>query len=89
MALTAERKQELIRNFQLAPNDTGSVEVQAAILTDRINYLTEHLKSFKKDNHTRYGLLKLVSKRRRLLDYLKRTAEARYKKLIEILNLRR
>jgi small subunit ribosomal protein S15 len=89
MSLTVERKSELIKNFQLASNDTGSVEVQTALLTDRINYLTEHLKAHKKDEHCRRGLLNLVSKRRRLLDYLKRTAQERYLKLIETLKLRR
>jgi small subunit ribosomal protein S15 len=89
MALTVERKAALIKEYQGAANDTGSVEVQTALLTERINYLTEHLKEFKKDNHSRYGLLKLVGQRRKLLDYLKRTAKERYTKLIEKLNIRR
>lgn len=88
MALTAERTQQIVKEFQRSPNDTGSVEVQTAILTERINYLTAHLKSFKKDEHTRRGLLNLVSQRRRLLSYLKRTETDRYRKLIEALNLR-
>ena len=89
MSLTAERKTELIKQFQMSENDVGSVEVQTAILTERINYMTEHLKAFKKDNHSRRGLLRMVSRRRSLLDYLKRTAHDRYTKLIGALNIRR
>ena len=71
MSITAERKQELIKEFATKDGDTGSPEVQVAVLTERINNLTEHFKSHKKDNHSRRGLLKLVSQRRKLLDYVK------------------
>lgn len=89
MSITAERKAELIKQFATSAGDTGSPEVQVAILTERINNLTEHFKSHKKDNHSRRGLLALVSQRRSLLDYLKRKDEARYQTLIEKLELRR
>ncbi|WP_281354912.1 30S ribosomal protein S15 [Chelativorans xinjiangense] len=89
MSITAERKQELLKEFATASGDTGSPEVQVAILTERIKNLTEHFKDHKKDNHSRRGLLKLVSQRRRLLDYVKRKDEERYKTLIERLGLRR
>ncbi len=89
MSITAERKQELIKEFALKPDDTGSPEVQVAILTERITNLTEHFKSHKKDNHSRRGLLKLVSQRRRLLDYVKGKDEARYQALIKRLGIRR
>ncbi|MCT7374543.1 30S ribosomal protein S15 [Chelativorans sp. EGI FJ00035] len=89
MSITAERKQELLKEFATANGDTGSPEVQVAILTERIINLTEHFKDHKKDNHSRRGLLKLVSQRRRLLDYVKRKDEGRYKTLIERLGLRR
>ena len=89
MSITAERKQELIKEYSTGSNDTGSPEVQVAILTERINNLTEHFKSHKKDNHSRRGLLMLVSKRRRLLDYLKVKEEARYQDLIQRLGIRR
>lgn len=89
MSITAERKTELIHEYRQADNDTGSPEVQVAILTDRIVTLTEHFKEHKKDNHSRRGLLKMVSKRRRLLDYLKSKDEARYQTLIGRLGLRR
>ena len=89
MSITAERKKELMAEFATAKGDTGSPEVQVAILSERIRNLTEHFKDHKKDNHSRRGLLKLVSLRRRLLDYLKNTDEARYKTLIEKLGLRR
>jgi small subunit ribosomal protein S15 len=89
MSITAERKQALIKEHAQAKNDTGSPEVQVAILSERIANLTEHFKTHKKDNHSRRGLLKLVSQRRRLLDYLKDRDEKRYTTLIERLNLRR
>ncbi|MFC6489483.1 30S ribosomal protein S15 [Nitratireductor sp. GCM10026969] len=89
MSITAERKQELLKEFATASGDTGSPEVQVAILTERIKNLTEHFKDHKKDNHSRRGLLKLVSQRRRLLDYVKRKDESRYKTLIERLGVRR
>jgi small subunit ribosomal protein S15 len=89
MSITAERKQALIKEHAQGNNDTGSPEVQVAILTERITNLTEHFKTHKKDNHSRRGLLKLVSQRRRLLDYLKDRDEKRYAALIERLNLRR
>lgn len=89
MSITVERKQALIKEHAQGKNDTGSPEVQVAILTERITNLTEHFKTHKKDNHSRRGLLKLVSQRRRLLDYLKDRDEKRYAALIERLNLRR
>ena len=89
MSITPERKQELIREYATAANDTGSPEVQVAILTERINNLTEHFKGHKKDNHSRRGLLALVSQRRSLLDYLKGKDEARYQTLIGKLGIRR
>ena len=82
-------KQEIIAKFQLHEGDTGSPEVQIALLTDRINHLNEHLKEHKKDHHSRRGLLKMVSRRRKLLDYLKRTDLNAYRALIEALNLRK
>lgn len=89
MSLTTERKAELIKEYATVPNDTGSPEVQVAILTERINTLTDHFKSHKKDNHSRRGLLKMVSSRRSLLDYLKKKDEGRYTKLIQALGIRR
>jgi small subunit ribosomal protein S15 len=89
MSITAARKAELIKTYATKANETGSPDVQVAILTERINNLTGHFKSHVKDNHSRRGLLKLVSQRRQLLDYLKRTDEPRYKSLIEKLNIRR
>ena len=89
MSITPERKQQLIAEFATKANDTGSPEVQVAILTERINNLTGHFKSHVKDNHSRRGLLKMVSQRRSLLDYLKGIEEARYRKLIERLGIRR
>lgn len=89
MSLTAERKAEIIKTFSSKANDTGSPEVQIALLTERINGLTDHFKTHTKDNHSRRGLLKLVSHRRSILDYLKKKDEARYKALIEKLNIRR
>ncbi len=89
MSITAERKQELMKEFATAPGDTGSPEVQVAVLSERIRNLTEHFKDHVKDNHSRRGLLKLVSQRRRLLDYLKSRNEERYQTLIQKLGLRR
>ncbi|ASY64992.1 SSU ribosomal protein S15p (S13e) [Sinorhizobium sojae CCBAU 05684] len=89
MSITAERKAQLIKEFATAEGDTGSPEVQVAILTERISNLTEHFKDHKKDNHSRRGLLALVSSRRSLLDYLKKKDEARYSKLIGALGIRR
>lgn len=89
MSITAERKQALIKDYGAKDGDTGSPEVQVAILTERISNLTEHFKSHHKDNHSRRGLLKLVSQRRSLLDYLKKKDEGRYKSLIERLGIRR
>ena len=89
MSITAERKAEVIKTNATKAGDTGSPEVQVAILSERINNLTEHFKTHAKDNHSRRGLLKLVSTRRSLLDYLKKTDERRYKALIERLNIRR
>ena len=89
MSITAEKKQELIKEFGTNEGDTGSADVQVAILTERINNLTEHMKTHKKDFHSRRGLLIMVGQRRRLLDYLKRTEAARYDSLIKRLGLRR
>jgi small subunit ribosomal protein S15 len=89
MSITAERKQELVKEFATKQGDTGSPEVQVAVLSERIKNLTEHFKGHAKDNHSRRGLLKMVSQRRSLLDYLKGKDEARYKTLIEKLGLRR
>lgn len=89
MSITAERKAELIKEHARGDADTGSPEVQIAVLTERITNLTEHFKSHKKDNHSRRGLLKMVSQRRRLLDYLKAKDESRYKDVVQKLGLRR
>ncbi|QPH52719.1 30S ribosomal protein S15 [Pontivivens ytuae] len=89
MSITQERKEELIKEYGTKDGDTGSPEVQVAILTSRITTLTEHFKEHKKDNHSRRGLLKMVSQRRKLLDYVKRKDEARYKDLIQRLGIRR
>jgi small subunit ribosomal protein S15 len=89
MSITAERKADLISAHARTPGDTGSAEVQVAILSERISNLTEHFKTHKKDNHSRRGLLKLVSQRRRLLDHLKSSDQGRYQALIETLGLRR
>ena len=89
MSITTERKAEVIKTNATKSGDTGSPEVQVAILSERINNLTEHFKTHGKDNHSRRGLLKMVSQRRSLLDYLKKTDEGRYKTLIERLNIRR
>jgi len=89
MSITAERKAALIEEYATGDGDTGSPEVQVAILSERIANLTEHFKTHAKDNHSRRGLLKLVSQRRRLLDYVKDRDVARYQSLIERLGLRR
>jgi small subunit ribosomal protein S15 len=89
MSITAERKQELVTVHAQAKGDTGSPEVQVALLTERIVNLTEHFKTHKKDHHSRRGLLIMVGRRRRLLDYLKKTDEARYTALIQKLGLRK
>lgn len=89
MSVTTERKAALIKDNAKSKNDTGSPEVQVAILSERIANLTEHFKTHKKDNHSRQGLLKMVSQRRRLLDYLKNRDASRYQAIIEKLGLRR
>jgi len=89
MSITTARKAELVKTYSVKSGDTGSPEVQVALLSERINNLTEHFKSHVKDNHSRRGLLKLVSQRRQILDYLRRTDEGRYKGLIERLGIRR
>jgi small subunit ribosomal protein S15 len=89
MSLTAGRKAEVIKTYATKAGDTGSPQVQVALLSERINSLTEHFKAHVKDNHSRRGLLKLVSQRRQLLDYLARTDQVRYKSLIERLGIRR
>lgn len=89
MALTKDRKTDIIGSYKTHDSDTGSPEVQVAILSDRINYLTEHFKVHAKDHHSRRGLLKLVGQRRRLLDYLKSKDAARYASLIQRLGIRK
>jgi small subunit ribosomal protein S15 len=89
MSLAPSRKAEIIQSYATKSGDTGSPEVQVAILSERITTLTDHFKTHVKDNHSRRGLLKLVSQRRQLLDYLRRIDEARYKTLIERLGIRR
>jgi small subunit ribosomal protein S15 len=89
MSITAARKTELIKTYAAKSDDTGSPEVQVALLSERINNLTDHFKTHVKDNHSRRGLLRLVSQRRQILDYLRRTNEVRYKELIERLGIRR
>jgi len=89
MSITADRKQELLKEFATKEGDTGSPEVQVAVLTERIKNLTEHFKDHKKDNHSRRGLLALVSQRRRLLDYVRTKDEGRYQTLISKLGIRR
>jgi small subunit ribosomal protein S15 len=89
MSLTAQRKLQVVKEFSSKANDTGSPEVQIALLTERINGLTEHFKLHKKDNHSRRGLLKMVSLRRSLLDHVKSKDEGRYQKIIERLGIRR
>lgn len=89
MVQSAVKKNEIIEKFKIHPTDTGSSEVQVALLTDRIQYLTEHFKTHKKDHHSRQGLLKLVGQRRSLLDYLKKKDIAKYRTLIAELGLRK
>ncbi len=89
MSITAEEKTRVMKEFATKENDTGSPEVQVAILTSRITTLTEHFKTHKKDNHGRRGLLKMVAQRRKLLDFLKNKDEARYRDLIQKLGIRR
>ncbi|HET7824665.1 MAG TPA: 30S ribosomal protein S15 [Anaeromyxobacter sp.] len=89
MALVQEKKKELVQKYKRHDSDTGSPEVQVALLSERIAYLTEHFKTHKKDHHSRRGLLKLVGQRRRLLDYLKVADQARYKALIDQLGIRK
>lgn len=89
MGLASQRTGELVSQYRLHPTDTGSPEVQVALLSERIDYLTEHFKTHVKDHHSRRGLLKLVGQRRRLLDYLKRYDHQRYKAVIDRLGLRR
>jgi len=89
MSLNPERKLEVFQQYAIKPGDTGSPEVQIAVLSERINGLTDHFKSHVKDNHSRRGLLKMVSTRRKLLDYLKKTEKARYDAIIAKLGLRR
>ena len=89
MSLTKEKKSELIGKYGRGENDTGSAEVQIALMTERINELTEHLRTHTKDHHSRRGLLRLVGQRRRLLDYLKATHVERYRKIVGQLNLRK
>ncbi|TYB89162.1 30S ribosomal protein S15 [Oceaniovalibus sp. ACAM 378] len=89
MSITPEEKTRLMKEYATKDGDTGSPEVQVAVLTSRITTLTEHFKTHKKDNHSRRGLLKLVALRRKLLDYAKSKDEARYRKLIESLGIRR
>ena len=89
MSLTVERKTEIVDTFKTHTKDTGSPEVQIAILSEKISYLTEHFKTHAKDHHSRRGLLRMVGKRRRLLDYLKDKNVARYKSIIEKLGIRK
>lgn len=89
MSITAERKQQVLKDFATTTGDTGSPEVQVAILTERIVNLTEHFKTHKKDHHSRRGLLMMVSRRRRLLDYVKRRDQGRYERLIKRLGIRK
>ena len=89
MSITPDVKEQLIKDYATKAGDTGSPEVQVAILTSRITTLTEHFKAHKKDNHSRRGLLKMVSQRRKLLDYVKKKDEARYQSLIGRLGIRR
>ena len=89
MAITAAQKAQIVTDYQRAKSDTGSPEVQVALITARITYLTEHFKENVKDHHSRRGLLRLVSRRRKLLDYLKRTNDESYRKLIQRLEVRK
>lgn len=87
--ISTEEKKQVVTKFQVHDKDTGSTEVQVAILTERINQLTHHFQAHKKDHHSRLGLLKMVGRRRRHLDYLRRKDEAKYRKLIESLGIRK
>ena len=89
MSLATQRKHDVVVKFAKHPSDTGSAEVQIALLTERITYLTEHFKTHLKDHHSRRGLLKLVGQRRRMLDYLRDKSEQRYRSLIETLGIRK
>jgi small subunit ribosomal protein S15 len=89
MAVTKEVKETIVKQYQLHPTDTGSSQVQIAILTERIKELTKHFETHKKDNHSRRGLLKLVARRRKLLDYLKRTNIEQYNQIVDRLGLRK
>ena len=89
MSLSVERKTEIVSGFGRQPQDTGSVEVQVALLSARLDSLSEHFKAHRHDHHSRQGLLRMVSQRRKLLDYLKRTDQDRYRALVERLGLRR
>jgi small subunit ribosomal protein S15 len=89
MALTKDKKENVLKEYQLHEKDTGSADVQIALLTARINELAEHLKAHKRDHHSRRGLLSLVGRRRKLLDYLQKIGESRYKALIKKLELRK
>ena len=89
MSINADKKKEIIKDFATVEGDTGSPEVQVAVLTERIKNLTEHFKDHKKDNHSRQGLLKLVNQRRKVLDYIKSRNESRYEALIKRVGLRR
>ena len=89
MSINADRKKEIIKDFATAEGDTGSPEVQVAVLTERIKNLTDHFKDHKKDNHSRQGLLKLVNQRRKVLDYIKSKDQKRYEDLIKRLGIRR
>ncbi len=89
MPLVKEKKQEVIEHYRTHQSDTGSPEVQIALLSNRIGYLTEHFKTHKKDHHSRRGLLKMVGRRRRLLDYLKGSDQRRYKEIIDRLGIRK
>ncbi len=89
MSITSDKKKKLISQYHRNENDTGSPEVQSAILTERINNLTGHMKSHSHDYHSRYGLLKMVSRRRKLLDYIKRRDELKYQELIKKLGIRK
>ena len=88
MSITAEEKTQIVSDYKTHENDTGSARVQIAVLTERINYLTEHFREHKKDHHSRRGLLKMVGKRRRLLNYLRRTDVETYRTLVQELGLR-
>ena len=89
MSLATQRKKDIVSKFARTPGDTGSAEVQIALLSERITYLTEHFKTHVKDHHSRRGLLKLVGQRRRMLDYLRRRSEERYRSIIEGLGIRK